>query len=212
MIEHLRPALVLTVLLTLLCGLAYPLSMTGLAQWMFPEQANGSLIIRNGTVIDGTGGPAQRADVAIDGERITAFGPTGYRPYSDSEQALLRQALAQGVQLAGRWQRGVLTKRPGVPQTGLMPLDALRHFFVDSLVHHPAYLDYLIAVMGADRIVFGSDWPFAPPHGWHKGGDKVTPYRELSYAELVDNFVAALPTDKHAMPILRDNPARLYGF
>ena len=63
-----------------------------------------------------------------------------------------------------------------------------------------------------DRCVWGSDWPFAPPHGWHKGGDKVTPYRELSYAELVDNFVAALPTDKHAMPILRDNPARLYGF
>ena len=63
-----------------------------------------------------------------------------------------------------------------------------------------------------DRCVWGSDWPFAPPHGWHKGGDKVTPYRELSYAELVDNFVAALPTDKYAMPILRDNPARLYGF
>ena len=32
------------------------------------------LIIRNGTVIDGTGGPAQRADVAIDGDRITSIG------------------------------------------------------------------------------------------------------------------------------------------
>ncbi|MEZ5217663.1 MAG: D-aminoacylase [Ilumatobacteraceae bacterium] len=35
------------------------------------------LIIRNGTVIDGTGGPAMRADVAIDGDRITAIGQLG---------------------------------------------------------------------------------------------------------------------------------------
>ncbi|RAI43553.1 amidohydrolase family protein [Rhodoplanes roseus] len=62
--------------------------------------------------------------------------------------------------LAGRWQQGVLTKRPGVPQVGLMPTEALRRFYVDSLVHHPAYLDFLIAVMGPDRIVLGSDWPF----------------------------------------------------
>lgn len=62
--------------------------------------------------------------------------------------------------LAGRWQQGVLTRRPGVPAVQLLPLDALRRFYVDSLVHHPAYLDYLITVMGADRIVLGSDWPF----------------------------------------------------
>lgn len=63
-----------------------------------------------------------------------------------------------------------------------------------------------------DRCIWGSDWPHPPPHEWHKGGDTVTPYRELSYNELVDNFVAALPSDKHCMPVLRDNPARLYGF
>jgi len=51
MTEHLRPALVLTLLLTVLCGLAYPLGMTGLAQALFPEQAAGSLISRNGSVI-----------------------------------------------------------------------------------------------------------------------------------------------------------------
>jgi aminocarboxymuconate-semialdehyde decarboxylase len=62
--------------------------------------------------------------------------------------------------LAGRWQQGVLTRRPGVPERTLLPRDALRRFYVDSLVHHPAYLDYLIAVVGADRIVLGSDWPF----------------------------------------------------
>lgn len=62
--------------------------------------------------------------------------------------------------LAGRWQQGVTTRRPGIPELTLLPLDALRRFYVDSIVHHPAYLDYLIAVLGADRILLGSDWPF----------------------------------------------------
>lgn len=51
MLTHLRPAIALTVLFTLLTGLAYPLAMTGLAQSLFPAAANGSLIEREGTVI-----------------------------------------------------------------------------------------------------------------------------------------------------------------
>jgi K+-transporting ATPase ATPase C chain len=42
--KHLYPALMLTLWLTILLGLAYPLAITGLAQAMFPRQANGSLI------------------------------------------------------------------------------------------------------------------------------------------------------------------------
>lgn len=44
----LRPALTLFVGLSLLTGLAYPLLVTGLAQTVFPEAANGSLIVENG--------------------------------------------------------------------------------------------------------------------------------------------------------------------
>lgn len=48
--SHLRPALVLMALFTLLFGLAYPLAITGMAQAVFPNQANGSLIERDGRV------------------------------------------------------------------------------------------------------------------------------------------------------------------
>jgi anhydro-N-acetylmuramic acid kinase len=61
--------------------------------------------LMSGTSLDGV-------DIALldtDGERIAAFGATGYRPYSEAERELLRQALAEGVGLAARDQRpGVL--------------------------------------------------------------------------------------------------------
>ena len=49
--SYIRPALVLLILFSVLMGLAYPLAITGAAQAMFPAQANGSLIARNGRVI-----------------------------------------------------------------------------------------------------------------------------------------------------------------
>lgn len=49
--EYLRPAILSLIILTILTGIIYPLFITGLAQALFPAQANGSLIYQNGKVV-----------------------------------------------------------------------------------------------------------------------------------------------------------------
>jgi aminocarboxymuconate-semialdehyde decarboxylase len=76
----------------------------------------------------------------------------------------LKVILAHGggsvAALCGRWQQGAATNRPGIPELALQPLEAVRRFYVDSLVHSPTYLTAIMDIVGADRILLGSDWPF----------------------------------------------------
>jgi aminocarboxymuconate-semialdehyde decarboxylase len=59
----------------------------------------------------------------------------------------------------GRWQHGAQV-RPELKHLSASPLESLRHIYVDTIVHGASELDYLIKMLGAERIVLGSDIPF----------------------------------------------------
>jgi len=85
MLSEIRPAIVSTILFTLLLGLAYPLAITGVSQVAFPYQANGSLVTdRSGHVV----GSALLAQPFAKDEylhpRPSAAGSNGYDPTSSS--------------------------------------------------------------------------------------------------------------------------------
>jgi K+-transporting ATPase ATPase C chain len=144
MLAQIRPAIVSTLLFTLLLGLVYPLLITGIGQVAFPYQANGSLIRdKSGQVI----GSALLAQAFAKDEylhpRPSAAGSNGYDPTSSggSNYGPLSPDLAKRV----KGDADALRKSTGHPE---IPDDAITTSFsgLDPDIS-PAY-----ALLQADRI------------------------------------------------------------
>lgn len=88
----------------------------------------------------------------------------------------LRVAFAHGggafPGIIGRLEHG-FNVRPDIVATAndKNPRDYIGQFFVDSLVHEPEILNYMIKLLGSDRIALGSDYPF--PLGEHHPGKMI---------------------------------------
>ena len=85
--SQLRPALVALGIFTILTGLVYPLVVTGLAQVIFPWQANGSLIVRNGQPFDAPkyfwgrlSATSPAGYTAFNGDKLTGSSGSNYGP------------------------------------------------------------------------------------------------------------------------------------
>jgi aminocarboxymuconate-semialdehyde decarboxylase len=94
--------------------------------------------------------------------------------------------------LAGRWERGHATARPGLDPRLEAPKRALRRFCVDCIAHDDGALHLVAETFGHDRVLFGSDWPF--PMGL------LQPHQQL-----------AQTSQRTRQAIFCDNPARLLG-
>jgi K+-transporting ATPase ATPase C chain len=87
--RQLVPALRMVLLFTVVLGLAYPLAMTGVVQALFPEQADGSLIVRDGVVVGSS----------LVGQAFS--GPEYFHGRPSAAGALAAGALVQDVGEAG---------------------------------------------------------------------------------------------------------------
>lgn len=99
MLKELKPALALLALLTVVTGLVYPLVVTGVAQGVFPHQANGSLIEHDGKVVGSELIGQPFSDPKYFWSRPSATGPVPYNAgaSSGSNQGPLNPALADAV-------------------------------------------------------------------------------------------------------------------
>jgi K+-transporting ATPase ATPase C chain len=120
MLKELKPALLMLLVLTALTGIVYPLLVTGIAQGLFPQQANGSLIERDGKVAGSALIGQPFSDPRYFWTRPSATAPMPYNAgaSSGSNQGPLNPALKDAVQA-----RIAALKASDPGQTAPIPVD-----------------------------------------------------------------------------------------
>ncbi len=106
MVNQLRPALVILLALTIITGVIYPLLITGVAQLVFPHQANGSVIMKDGKPIGSELIGQEFSDPKYFWGRLSATGDYPYNAYnaqtgtgsSGSNYGPMNPALVQAAQ------------------------------------------------------------------------------------------------------------------
>lgn len=121
-----RPALVLTLFFALVTGLAFPLLVTGIAQGIFPRQANGSMIVSDGEVIGSSLIGQSFSDVRFFHSRPSSGGydanNSGGTNLGPTNPKLLTGAEGfDGVQQLAEQYRAI----NGIPASTVLPVDAV---------------------------------------------------------------------------------------
>lgn len=115
-----RPALCLFCVLSAVTGVAYPLLVTGLAQWWFPNQAHGSLIERNGSLVGSALIGQSYTDPKFFWGRPSATGgwPNNGQASGGSNQGPLNPALIENVKA-----RAAMLRSADPGQQAAIPMD-----------------------------------------------------------------------------------------
>lgn len=121
MLSQLRPALVLTLILTVLTGLLYPLAITGAAGVLFPQAAKGSPIERDGIIVGSALVGQNFSSPQYFWPRPSATGPDPYNGAAStgSNYAPTSKAMLERIAAA------VAALRQTSPQAGPIPADAV---------------------------------------------------------------------------------------
>jgi K+-transporting ATPase ATPase C chain len=114
MSSEIRPAILITLFLTAITGILYPLAMTGLAQVVFPHQANGSLMVEGGQVVGSELIGQNFSGEAYFHPRPSAAGTNGYDATA-SGGSNLGPNDAGLLKRIGDSARQLAQERPGAP-------------------------------------------------------------------------------------------------